>query len=181
MEEVLKRASDAVLQETVTFEIDLFPKNGWHAFLQKVGLAKKKKEFSIRPLTLAQLQRISKLLLPINLEDLTTTAIIKLMIEHSSTCAHIVAIAVTESRNNPSKALVELFFNNLSKDDIKTALSIVLGQMHVSDFMISIASIRSLSTMQQVKSASAKTAPRKEVNPMTPVSQIAPGTLSAVS
>jgi hypothetical protein len=179
--EVLKKVADAVTQKAITFDLDVTAHTWWQRLLQRLRLMPKKRSFSINPLTLNQLQKISKLLLPIALNDFTPDGILKLMINHGRDCAEIVAIAVTESRQDPSKKLIDTFFFNLAKDDMTTALKIVLHQMSVLNFITTIASIRSLNTLETKSHASAKSVEGSEVNPQTQGSSIAPGTLSAVS
>lgn len=185
MDEIQKKVIDAVISDSITFDIDITYSNWFQKWLQKVGVLKKKKEFEIKPLTLAQLERISRHLLDIDVQLTSTDSILKLISNHSRTCAEIVAVAVTASRNKAPRALVEIFYNNLAKNDLHLALQIVLNQMDVQSFILSIASIRSLSMTPTQKSVSAKSAGLKEANPMEPVSSIAPsiapGTLSAVS
>ncbi len=178
MDEILKSVSDAVTQEAVTFDIDLLPNNKFQKWLQKIGWKKKKRSFEIKPLTLNQLQRVSKILLEINISDLSADGILNIMMNHSRSAAEIVAISVTESRAKVSKSLVDLFFNNLSKNDMTLALQIVLQQMSVVNFITTIASIRSLNILEK-RTASVRNV--SEVNPMNSGSSIAPGILSAVS
>jgi len=178
--EILKKVSDAVTQKAITFEIDVLPKNWLGRLLQRLKLMPKKRGFSINPLTLNQLQKISKILLPITLNDFTPDGVLRLMIDHARDCAEIVAIAVLESRQHPTKKMVDTFFLNLAKDDMTIALNIVLRQMSVLNFISTIASIRSLNTLE-TKGVSAKSASESGVNPQNQGSQIAPGTLSAVS
>lgn len=181
--EVLSRVSDAVLQQAVTFEIDILPGSRMHAWLQRIGWLKRKRGFEIRPLTLGQLQKVSKLIISINadLVTITSDAVLKMMIEHTRTCAEIVAIAVTPSRHTPSKALIDMFFHNLSKEDMSLALQIVLQQMNVTNFIITIISIRNLSINQaKKKPADAKSVENVGMNPEDKGSQIAPGILSEV-
>lgn len=94
---------------------------------------------------------------------------------HSRTCAEVVAIAVTESKQNPSKQLIDVFFYNLSKDDLNTALRIVLQQMNTLDFLNTIVSVKSLNVLEMRKHAIAPSAETNETSP------IVPGVLSEAS
>jgi len=179
--EVLKNVVDTVAQESITFDIDIFPQNLLDQLLQRIGIKKRKKSFSINPLTLNQINKVSKLLITVEIKDLTPDGILKIMNEYSYICAEIVAVAVTASRQNPSKKLINLFYFNLSKNDMSLALKIVLQQMNVLNFITTIASIRSLSILETRKPASATTASKKEANPQTQGSEIAPGILSVAS
>lgn len=171
---VLKATVDAVTDQTITFDLDIQPKGKIDAYLQKIGLRPRKRSFEIKPLTLYQLQKISKLLLPIELE-FTPNGILQMMLNHGRACAEIVAISVTASRQTPTNALIDLFFHSLSKKDMETAINIVLQQMHTLDFLNTIVSIRSLNVMETKKLVSVPNAEKSETSP------IVPGVLSAVS
>jgi hypothetical protein len=175
--QILKAVGDTVTQDSITFEIDVVPISWFHSFLQRIKLKPKKKEFEIKPLTLNQLQQVSKLMLPIEFLEITATGVLNLMINHSRTCAEIIAISVTESRQKPKKSLINLFFNSLSKDDMTLALSIVLQQMNYMDFLNTIASMRSLNLMNMntKQNVRAQVAETKEESPTVP------GILSAAS
>lgn len=154
--EVLKNAVDAVEQRSIEFEIDV------------PGLfGKKKKKFEVRPLTVSQVHRISKLIIDIDGKLETANDLFLMLRDHARKCTEIVAIAVTDSRKEPSKKLVDLFFNNLDHRDMDTALQIVLKQMEVISFINTIASIKSLSVLER-KPAGAKNAKKNEVRPTVP-------------
>jgi hypothetical protein len=172
---LLMSVADSVTENVVDFEIDIRPVNGWQALLQKLRIKPKKKVFSIRPLTLYQLQRVAKLLLQIDLKDFTATGVLYLMTHHARMCAEIVAISVTESRQKPSKGLVDLFFYSLAKNEMGTALGIVLQQMNTENFIITITSIRTLNVVEKKRPAVVKSAARNEERPTVP------GTLSEAS
>ena len=171
--ETLASVSDAINHQAIRFEIDVIAV-GFQKVYKKFGLFKGKKIFEISPLTLSQLQRISKIILDIDLKDLTPSGVLKLMAEHSHSCAEMVAIAVTRSAEKPSKKLVNLFFNSLSQEDMHIALQIVLKQMSVINFINTIASVRSLNVLEK-KPVNVKGAEKKEESPTVP------GALSVVS
>lgn len=165
--EILRKVPDAVTGEAVAFDVDILPKSTLHGWLQQRKLKPTKRYFEIRPLTLGTLQRISKLLIEVQIQNLTPDDLLRLMGEHTTTMAHIIALAVTNTKQPPRKELIEFFIYNLSKEDLSVVLSIVLKQMDVLSFTKSIISIRSLNIL--------------EMSRQTPVETIAPGALSAVS
>jgi hypothetical protein len=154
---LLRKVADTIEEKSITFDIDvpgLFGK-------------KKKRSFEVKPLTLSQLQRISKLLLDIDGKVVTANDIFILLRDHAWTCAEIVAIAVTESRRHPSKRLINLFFNNLDHGDMDTALNIVFKQMEVINFTNTIISIKTLNVLER-KPAGVQSAKKGEVSPQVP-------------
>jgi len=165
---VLKAVSDTVTSKAVSFDIDIRVKNIFGRVREK------KKSFVVRPLTPSQLQRISKLIIDIDIDEITIARVFHLLRDHARTCAEIVAIAVSESREEPSDELIDLFFHNLDHADMDTALKIVLQQMEVVNFINTIVSIKSLNVLER-KPAGAQNAGKNEASP------IVPGSLSAVS
>lgn len=163
-ENILKKVPDVVDERSVRFEIDV----------RKKGKIKKK-SFEIRPLTLSQLHRISKLILDIDIKD-TASGVFELIKNHSTTCAEIIAIAVTDSKKKPSKKLVNLLFNNLDHRDMDTAITIVAQQMDILPFMSTMASIKTLSVLER-KVAGVKSVERNVEDP----AQKVPGNLSEAS
>ncbi|HZF64203.1 MAG TPA: hypothetical protein VEZ55_06960 [Chitinophagaceae bacterium] len=174
MKEILQKVPDVVTEKAIQFDITILPKNKFHGQLQKYRLAPTKQSFSIRPLVLGTLYRISKLLLKIDVngfqESGTLSLAYQLMKEHSSTVINIIGLAITNSKQLPDKKLLELIRFNLSSDECVTVLSFVLKQMEVTSFIQSIISIRGLDLITP-----------KEMNPQTQGSTVAPGAPSVLS
>jgi hypothetical protein len=165
---VLKQVADTITSKAITFEIDIRERTIFGRVKEK------KKSFVIRPLTPSQLQRISKLIIDIDIKDISVATVFHVLRDHARTCAEIVAIAVSESREHPSDELIDLFFHNLDQADMDTALKIVLQQMEVVNFINTIVSIKSLNVLER-RPVGAQNAGKNEASP------IVPGNLSAVS
>lgn len=179
---ILRKVADTVTEKKFVFEIDVSPKTKYDHFLQVVGIRKKKRKFLIRPLKLGSLYRISLLVLKIDPDALKNKdyldAAYKLM-KHTTTVAKIVAVAVTNQEKPPDKELVKFMLFNLVPSELQQLLTFVLVQLHITDFTVSITSIRSLNILED-QDASVRSADEQEVNPQTQGSEIAPGILSAV-
>lgn len=155
--DALSNVSDTLLQEVVKLEIDVKPTGQFHAWLQAKGLAPKKRVFEMRPAVLGTLHRISKLLLSVDLnidKEAMLESNYRLMEQHGETIALVCATALSNTKVPPSSRLVDFLLYNLTSKELLSLLSIVLKQMDISSFMISITSMRGLSVLE-----------RKEVSP----------------
>lgn len=157
----LKSVVDTLEQKAITFDIDVAGK-GWMG-----KITRKKKSFTIRPLTLSQVHRISAILLDIDITDLTANGIFKILKSQVKQAAEIIAIAVTESISTPSKKLIDTLYHNLDHKDLDTALTIVFQQMEVLNFINTMVSIRTLNVLEK-KNAGVKSAEKKEASPQVP-------------
>ena len=152
--DTISQAASSVTQQAIEFTMDVRPINQWQSFLQRTGLKPKVKTFSIQPVVLGNLQRISALLLSIlpektqvsnaNLMDVAFQAAAK----HAETLARICAIAIRNSRTEPPKSLVLELLSNMTAKEMVGILSIVLKQLDVSNFILSIISIRGLNVLE---------------------------------
>jgi hypothetical protein len=150
--EVIKQEADALIQEPVKLTIDITPKNRIHAYLQSKKLLPKKKDYYVKPLVLGSLVRISKLLADLDIKKLEKGAFaddsIGMMKDHGLTMATIAAIAVTNEKKEPSKALIDLFLYHLSASELFKVVQIVLKQMDVQSFLLATISARQLSVIE---------------------------------
>jgi hypothetical protein len=164
--QTLAQVADAVLEKPVTFEIILIPQTPVHRWLQRKGWRPSKKSFTIKPVVLGSLLRISDLLLSIDLEILQKgkgflDKSYHLVSHHTDTLVRIIAIAIQNTRQEPSSALISLLKTNLSTKELMTLLSLVLKQMDLQNFIASIISIRGLNVLE----SEARKSESSEVSP----------------
>ncbi len=175
--ETLSTVADATLAQPITMEVDVIPQGWLHKLLQKWGVRDKKRVFTLRPITLGNLMRISRILLEIDIKKILDSGVnflegsYQAMDQHSEKLAEVVAISITNRKDKPSRRLIEFICNNFTSTELVGVISIVIKQMNVSGFMTSIISIRGLTILE----------PAGEVNPEEQGSRIAPGILSAAS
>lgn len=160
--QTLKKVAAAITEKPVSFTLDIQPVNKWQSLLQKHFPKRfpSKKTYEIKPITYGNLQRISALLLDIDVTALTNasalTAAYTLMKGHAETVAKVIAIAITNKQSEPPPALEkELLFNLTAKESL-TLLSIVLEQMSIENFITTILSIRGLNVLTKVESPNEK-------------------------
>ena len=173
IQETLSSVSDATLQKDVKISVDILPQSRIHKLLQGWGIAKRKRVFSIRPIVLGNLIRISKILLKIDPNALDQSQMIAsnyaLMMERGDQIAEVIAIALQNNKYEADRWLVDFVKENFSSIEIYTVLMIVRAQMHVQPFMTSIILIRGLNVTEKTNGV--------KVNPVEQGGSIAPGTL----
>lgn len=157
MKELLEKVTDAALDEPIRISVDVIPQNWWQKKLQQWNIWPKKKTYPLKPLYFGTLIRIAKILLSIqwkmpegkdhqsaNLLEMNFTA----LQNHSHHLAEIVALAITNTHQPPNKKLVYFILQNFTPKEMMGVLSIVLKQMDLSSFMISITSVKGLNVLE---------------------------------
>jgi hypothetical protein len=156
--ETLSQVSDATAQEPITIDVDVKPVNKVHGKLQKWGILPKKRSFTLNPITMGSLVKISKLLLDIDMDVYKADRLLESNYEaiskHGETMAKIVAIAITNTKPGPSKRLVSFIVFNFTTKELLYVLSIVMKQMDLTSFMSSIISVKGMNILE-TKTASA--------------------------
>lgn len=168
--ETLAKAVDALVSEPIKVEVDIHPQSLWEKSLQRLRILPKTKVFVIRPITLGNLARISKLLLSIDispdqLRDQGISLVYELMSEHSETVSRIVAVAIDNRKEGPSEKLVQFILHQFTAAEIMSVFSIVVKQMDMKSFMNTIISVRGVNVLEK-KSAGVPNAESSEVSPM---------------
>lgn len=150
--ETLQAASDTLTEAPVTLDITIASRGRMHAWLQKIKLMPRKRSFLVRPATLGTLARISKLLLSIEVDDLSQEQFLNssylLASAHHRTIAEVLAVAVTNTREYPGEKLIDFLLHHLTARELLFCTSLLLKQMDLSNFIYSIISIKGLSVLQ---------------------------------
>lgn len=151
--ETLSKVSTTLTQAPVKIEIDIPAKNWLHQLLQRHRILPAKRTFYIKPVTLGNLSRISKLLLEINVEGFDPGKFLEsnyeLLDKHGKAIAEVVAIAITNTKAYPSKELIDFIRFNLNAKDLLKVLGIVLKALDVSSFTLSITLIKGLNVLEK--------------------------------
>lgn len=148
--ETEEKALSAMLEETFDFDI---PYKG-------IFGKSRVKSFTISPLNLGSLIRISKILLSIEEIDWSRPYMDvgpEVISKYAERLCEIVAIAVTNGPKPPQKRLVKFFVNNLTASELYRLIELVKGKMDVSSFLLCIVSAKGMSLLQT--SAEAKESP----------------------
>ncbi len=177
--EILSQVSEKVLQESVTITVDIRPSNWFESIMQRMGLMKSKRVFTVHPITMGTLLRISKYLLSIKVDmsvkDLRRSYMV--ISEHAETMATIIAIAIQNSKRGPDKKLINLIMDNFKSKELLGVCAVILYQMDPLNFLNTITSMTGLNILES-RDADVQTAKKNGVSPSTQGSYIAPGILS---
>ena len=151
--EIQKQAIDVILERGVEFTVTVAHPN----ILHRLGIIPTEKHFTIRPLYLGALLRISRLVLEIdanvlktaggNLHDIGVESIAK----YKDTMVRIAALAIMNSDREPGRRLLRYLDRNLNVRDLLRILNLVVRQMDVKDFLACMVSMRSLNLLETGK------------------------------
>ncbi|MEZ2446126.1 hypothetical protein AB6805_30635 [Chitinophaga sp. RCC_12] len=150
--EILSASADSLLDNSVQFEVDVMNPKWWERIAIKFGWLPAKKTFNIRPTTLGNMIRISKLLLSINVDSYRQSgspldASYQVYDAHGRVLAEVIATAISNSKRGPTNKLVDFIQDNLSAAELLSLVSIVLKKLDVMNFMTTIISIRGMSLL----------------------------------
>lgn len=144
---MLENVANTVTDEPVELSIDVLPQGWLHRLMLKFEIIKKKRVFKLRQITMGNLIRISRLILSVDKIDFTDQEKIlekamESMAKSGDNISEIVAIAIYNQRASPPASLVKFVKSNFTASELKYVIAIVLKQMNVQDFIISIVSVK---------------------------------------
>lgn len=158
-DEVLKQVADTITDKAITITVDIIRPKWWHREKQRV--------FEIRGAPLRTMVHISRELIDIDIPQPGTTNILEksysLIEKHGERMAKIIAIAVSNPKNDPPTALVSFFYNNLTSQEMSKLLSIVFMKLNIKDFLSSIISVKGTNVLEN-KLANVTSASESEVS-----------------
>lgn len=167
VQEMLEKAVDIVIDQPFKFEITINPQSRLHALLQQWNILPTKRVLELKPITLGNLLRISKLLVDIqfdNKPELTKLANShRAIAEHLDTVVEVCAIAIHNRKSVPPEWLKSLIKANLSSVELVRLLAMVLTKMSVENFIASIILIKGMNVLAD-PSASATSAEKIEMS-----------------
>lgn len=149
---ILSAAADTILEKSVSVEIDVLSPRWWEKIGMKVGLLPAKRSFMIRPATLGNMIRISKLLLQIDSDVYKKDASAlesnyRAYDQYGDILAEVVAAAITNSPAGPGRNLIRFIRDNLTASELLTISGVVIRQLDLLNFMTTIISIRGVSLL----------------------------------
>lgn len=149
--QVLSSAADVVLDSSPKVKIKEASPSLFSRFLAWLKIRPLVQEFSVKPLVMGNLIRISKLCLDIDFDIHSKSlqeANLQALAAHGEAVAQIVAIALTNKRAEPKRHFVNYLLRNLSAAEMLSICKIVVNQMDAKSFMISIISIKGMSLLK---------------------------------
>lgn len=109
--DIKKKALKALIDVSNEVIIPIIPKNWFHKVLQRFGLQKKELVFSLRKMLNGNRKRIAARIFDFPEFEQNDTYILKrvfeLTMEHQDDLEYVVAVALQNDRNEPSKELLE--------------------------------------------------------------------------
>lgn len=109
--DIKKKAIETLIDKEEEIIIPILPKNGFHKLLQKIGLKKKELVFCLRKMLNGNRKRISTRIFDFPVFENNDTYILKrvfqLTVEHQDDLNYVVAVALQNDRNEPSKELLD--------------------------------------------------------------------------
>jgi|GEM_PF-3015008 len=150
-DDILAKVSDLITERVVTFDISIIPQGKWHKLLQRWKIMPTKKSLSIRPVVYGNMVRISKELLSIEAELLKNSSNLEKSLHIISTqgepIIRAIAIAIQNTRNEPSQALINLLKENLTAMEILSLYAFLMERMDIKSFIATINSIKGLNVL----------------------------------
>jgi len=147
---VLKSVAGTVLEEGVDFFIDVNNQN----ILHKLRILPKAKHFTIKPLVLGTMIRVSEEiidLVTVSEADLKGRSYLDVgaeqIIKNRDRMVNIIALAITNSESKPPKSLVAFLRKNLTANEMMGILKVVTRQLDVKSFLSSIMSVKGMSLL----------------------------------
>lgn len=150
--EVLINTADAVLEKGVSFRIRLRPKNRIHKLLQKLKILPVEKRYTLGPLCLGSLVKISKIILLIEVETMDNGKILeniyRAISEHTDHVIEAIGHAIINGKEDPPPAMLELLKSEMTAQDMAKCLTVLIDHMDLRSFIHSITLIRGLYVMK---------------------------------
>lgn len=109
--DIKKKAIKTLIDSSEEITIPLLPRNWFDSFLQKIRLKKKELKFNLRKIRVGNRERIAAKLFDFPEFERDQTYIYKrvfqLTVDHQETMNYVVAVALQNDRNEPSKQLLD--------------------------------------------------------------------------
>lgn len=147
---MFQETADALLEKGIKIKITTQEKKFWQRKPRE-----KIHEFELKPLCLGSLIKISKIILKIDPELFKNEFSIQELTFHFSDTlgrdiSRIVAIAIVNSKDDPTEELIDLIENNLTSNQLLQVFKHILELMDVSSFMSSIILIKGTNLLKKM-------------------------------
>lgn len=157
--EVLKKASDAIIENGIDFTITVAKPN----ILHRLKILPREKTFNVKPLHYGTLIRMSKIIIQIDKLERVENHIVEgidYISRYADMMIDIIAIALTDTKIMPSPLLKIFIRNNLTAIEVFELLNIVATQMRIVEFLQSIILIKGMNQMENLMQNKMEKAPQ---------------------
>ncbi|SEV88933.1 hypothetical protein SAMN05428988_0159 [Chitinophaga sp. YR573] len=150
--QVLFDTADTILDKAIRIDVDVLNPRWWERLGIKLRWLPAKRTFHIKPATLGNMIRISRLLLDIDVMpykgDLTTLdANYQVLNKHGDALAEVIATAIVNTKSGPTKSMISFIKENLTSSELMDIAMVIVKQLNVVPFMTTIISIRGVSLL----------------------------------
>lgn len=148
---MLQKTADTFLDEPIQIAIDIKAQGKWHSFLQRIRVKPKQAVYQVKGCTLRNMIRISRILLEVDFKPAPKDNTIEwgygLVDSEGERMAEIIAIAIHNRKEARPEYLLDLILDNFSAGELRKVSGIILDRLNVSDFISSIASVRTMNLL----------------------------------
>lgn len=155
MDELKEKTLSTILEEGVDFIVTVTNPGILHRF----GILKKERTFTINPIRLGALMRISKIFIALDSGPVDMAAIAnegdalragtENIVKYTDGFAEIAAIAIENSQKQASPWLISFLRENLTASELLRLIGLVVRQMDVSDFLLCVIRTRGIVLMKE--------------------------------
>lgn len=142
MKQTIEKISGAIMEETVTLQVDIRPRSWIHKLLIWWKWMPAVKKLVIEPITFGSVIKISGILAKMNIDFLKDENLLneyyKAVDREGRNIAKVIAIAVVNGEKDPPDHLVRFILRNFRPRDLLNTFSIVHRQMDVTNFIHSM-------------------------------------------
>lgn len=167
MKEVLSAVAKTVNQEPSIIDVDVKPSNSVHRLLQQWKILPATKTYTIHPVTLGTLVRISEYLLSVDMTVADINNILnstyEIIQKNGRIVARILALAIHNKKKKPSEKMVDFIYEHFTCRELVDVMQIVFKQMDVTSFTSTIVSMKGMSVLESAKKTS-----QEETSPQVP-------------
>ncbi len=150
---VLSDAADTLLDEPKELSYDIRPKNRIHGLLQSWGWMPVKRTVTITGATLGTMIRVSKLLLSLQVTEMTKERFLDWSYEQiesgAPVMARVIAAAIHNRKSAVPESLVNEILDNFTAQELLITAQVVIGRIDIMAFLTTIKSVRSASLLKQ--------------------------------
>ncbi len=151
----IEEISSSFLQTGSDIIIEIIDSNWIQKIGFKLGLLEKEKKFTIYPISLGTLVKISSLLLELkvirneNTEKEEFFGIgLQEIVENKDRLLQIIGHGILNVEKNPSRKFLKFLNNNLTSTEVLKLVILIVRKMDVSSFLACTASVQSLNLLK---------------------------------
>lgn len=141
---ILSQVADSITEKPSTINVDVKPSNFFEAWLIKRKIKPSKRVFEIKPQRVVNVYRIAGRVVKLDVDGIFANtdrigSLMRTMAVHGEDIFYIVAAAIQNDSNEPSKKMINIVKNEFEMQDILTVMQIAVSNYNITAFLSSIA------------------------------------------